>query len=193
MTQKGETHIKLWIKVTLHAYVCWRVFHSEIVFRCYLFVRRSCHASYKKEKRLPRVQYIRRGYRHIESAVYCSAILLLALLGMQRLSCKYGMNEFRKVILNAIRYLNGFAPLTPERTDMLSGRTCRIVELHHEPWVKKGTCLQNDKYLHGECDNICNARTVCTVTIILVSLDTAAQRRTATVVSPTIKPQKCVC
>lgn len=62
----------------------------------------------------------RAGSWHIERAVSCSTILLLALVRIQWLPYEYEIDGFRKIILKAMLDLNGPTPLTPERTDMLS-------------------------------------------------------------------------
>lgn len=94
------------------------------------------------------------GSWNIESVVYCFAILLLALVEIQRLLCEYGIDEFRRVAPNEIQHLNGLASLTPERTDILSGRTWRIIQPHHVYWVRKYAWFQNEKYPHGQCHDV---------------------------------------
>ncbi len=55
----------------------------------------------------------------MNSVVYSYAVLLLALVGIQQLSCKYGNDVLRRVIKIAIQDLYGLPTPTPERTDTL--------------------------------------------------------------------------
>lgn len=86
---------------------------------------------------------------YIKNAVNLSAILLFA---NKRLLCEYGIGVFRSP--NAIQHDNGLAPLTPERTDMLSGLPYRNIQPHHRLWVRKWSCFQ---YPHGQRHNVCSS------------------------------------
>ncbi|GFX80310.1 hypothetical protein TNCV_3930631 [Trichonephila clavipes] len=54
----------------------------------------------------------------------CGLLFRNIAIHIGRLSCEYGTDGFRKVILKAMKDLNGLPTLMPKRADKLSGQSC---------------------------------------------------------------------
>lgn len=76
------------------------VSYAELAFECWLFVLCFC----RRSNGCLHVSVS----GHIENGVYLSAILLLSLIGIQRLSCEWGIDVFQRV--DTKRYA-GLVPL----------------------------------------------------------------------------------